>query len=152
MVARLSTLLFALTIFSIDAWAQSGSNAQNNLLPEINPQDIEIRSEFRARFPGLRRQPILGFNPKPRVFQIDPNRVPFMESRNDAVASVAITQLDRPEPPLRTIMQAPIRRNVYARAGFGNFITPEFEGYFFRVYPRNRLFQVISITVVQTDI
>ena len=132
MALRLSSLLFALLLFSMDAWAQSGSNAQNTLLPEINPQDIEIRSEFRARFPGLRRQPILGFNPKPRVFQIDPNRVPFMESRDDAVASVAITQLDRPEPPLRTIMQAPLRRNVYARAGFGNFITPEFEGYFFQ--------------------
>ena len=51
-------------------WAQ---NTQNTLLPEINPQDIEIRSEFKANFPGLRRQPILGFNPTPRVFQIDPN-------------------------------------------------------------------------------
>jgi hypothetical protein len=116
----------------MDAWAQSGSNAQNSLLPEINPQDIEIRSEFRARFPGLRRQPILGFNPKPRVFQIDPNRVPFMETRDEAVASIAITQLDRPEPPEKTIIQSPLRRNIYARAGFGSFITPEFNGYFFQ--------------------
>ncbi len=116
----------------MDALAQSGSNAQSSLLPEINPQDIEIRSEFRARFPGLRRQPILGFNPKPRVFQIDPNRIPFMESRDQAVASVAITQLDRPEPPERTVIDTPRRKNIFARAGFGNYITPEFDAYFFQ--------------------
>ena len=48
-----------------------------SLLPDIDPQDIEIRGEFSARFPGIMRQPILGFSPRPRVFQIDPNRMPF---------------------------------------------------------------------------
>jgi hypothetical protein len=118
---------------AIPAIAQTGGRgAQNTLLPEINPQDIEIRSEFRARFPGLRRQPILGFNPKPRVFQIDPNRMPFMESKEEAVANVAITQLDRPEPPARAILNAPLRRNAYLRTGIGNFVSPEAEGYFFQ--------------------
>ena len=56
-----ATFLFFL-ISGVDAFAQTGST-QNSLLPEIDPQDIEIRSEFRARFPGIRRQPILGFNP-----------------------------------------------------------------------------------------
>ncbi|MCG8374482.1 MAG: hypothetical protein MI700_13155 [Balneolales bacterium] len=109
-----------------------GSDPQNSLLPEINPQDIEIRSEFRARFPGLRRQPILGFNPKPRVFQVDPNRMPFMETKDEAVASIAITQLDRPVPPAKTIIQTPLRGNVYGKAGIGNFVSPEAEVFFFR--------------------
>jgi len=131
----LSRLPFFVLVFFVTpalAWAQAGgSNPQNSLLPEINPQDIEIRSEFRARFPGLRRQPILGFNPKPRVFQIDPNRMPFMETRDQAVANIAITQLDRPEPPARSIIQAPPRRNILLRAGFGSFTTPEASAYFF---------------------
>ena len=65
MIVRLNSLLFTIFFITMHAWAQSGSNAQNTLLPEINPQDIEIRSEFRAKFSGLRRQPILGFDPKP---------------------------------------------------------------------------------------
>ena len=126
-------LLFVFSLFTlVEVQAQTtGGNPQNTLLPEINPQDIEIRSEFRARFPGLRRQPILGFNPKPRVFQIDPNRMPFMESKSEAVASIAITQLDRPEPPARQVIQTPPRTTGWLRTGIGNFISPEAEGYFF---------------------
>ncbi|MBO6794029.1 MAG: hypothetical protein JJ895_08965 [Balneolaceae bacterium] len=128
------SLLFAFIIFTTAAtYAQSGgSSPQNTLLPEINPQDIEIRSEFRARFPGLRRQPILGFNPKPRVFQIDPNRMPFMESRDQAVANISITQLDRPEPPARSVLPTPNRTNIYVKGGFGSFTTPETDAYFFQ--------------------
>ncbi|GAB5410649.1 MAG: hypothetical protein BalsKO_30140 [Balneolaceae bacterium] len=124
-------ILFALFL-GVETQAQTtGGNPQNTLLPEINPQDIEIRSEFRARFPGLRRQPILGFNPKPRVFRIDPNRMPFMESRDEAVANIAITQLDRPEPPQRSILRTPSRTTGLVKAGIGNFLTPELEGYFY---------------------
>ncbi|HAH51985.1 MAG TPA: hypothetical protein DCL80_12320 [Balneola sp.] len=125
-----ATFLFFL-ISGVDAFAQTGST-QNSLLPEIDPQDIEIRSEFRARFPGIRRQPILGFNPKPRVFRIDPNRVPFMESDREAVASIALTQLDRPEPPFKSILQEPPRTNAFVKAGFGSFTTPELEAYVLR--------------------
>ena len=81
-------LLFSLFIFLCPYFALAQTASDNSLLPEINPQDIEIRSEFKARFPGLRRQPILGFNPKPRVFQIQADRMPFMESREDAVANI----------------------------------------------------------------
>ena len=122
-----------LILLSLGGWvsAQSGY-AQNSLLPEIDPQDIEIRSEFRARFPGIRRQPILGFNPMPRVFRIDPNRTPFMESDKDAVASIALTQLDRPDPPQKKILKEPSRANAYIKAGMGNYITPELEAYVLR--------------------
>ncbi len=125
-----SLLVFILLLFCPvgPAFAQSG-NTQNSLLPEIDPQDIEIRSEFRARFPGIRRQPILGFNPKPRIFRIDPNRTPFMESDKDAVASIVLTQLDRPTPPQKIILQKPPRTRAFIKAGFGTFITPEIEAY-----------------------
>ncbi len=127
--------LFATIILLLSgqfALAQTGRNTQNSLLPEIDPQDIEIRSEFKARFPGLRRQPILGFNPKPRVFRIDPNRMPFMETPEQAVAGISMTQLDRPEPPSRNILPKPSRINGLVRAALGSYLSPEIEAYGFQ--------------------
>lgn len=134
-------LLLFVALIPAFAFAQDGQNqTDNSLLPEINPQDIEIRSEFQARFPGLRRQPILGFNPRPRVFQIDPNRMPFMESRSDAVADISVTQLGRPEPPMRSLLTSPNRQNAYLRTGFGSYLTPEVSGYgFYEINDRNAL-------------
>ena len=108
---------------------QSDPQAQQNLLPEIDPQDIEIRSQFQARFPGLRRQPILGFNPKPRVFQIDPNRTPFIESEEAIAASVPVGQLDRPDAPTYRPLSYVDPANGFARLGIGTYVTPEADIY-----------------------
>lgn len=122
-----------LICFSPTLWAQTGgATAQSSLLPEIDPQDIEIRSEFRARFPGIRRQPILGFNPKPRIFRIDPNRIPFMENIEDAVASLDNVKVDRPDAPRRSILPIPDRTNVYVRTALGNFLSSELDAYVFQ--------------------
>lgn len=135
-------LTFLFLILTVVAGTAQDSNTQNSLLPEIDPQDIEIRSEFRARFPGIRRQPILGFNPKPRVFRIDPNRTPFMESDREAVANIALTQLDRPIPPKRNLLVSPQRTTAYVKAGFGNYITPELEAYVLRKLNPNSIASV----------
>lgn len=97
---------------------------QGALLPEIDPQDIEIRSEFKARFPGVRRQPILGFNPRPRVFRIDPERMPFVESQEEVVANLPIGSLDRPEPPSYTPFMRPEPRLGEVTGGLGSLISP----------------------------
>ncbi len=131
---KLRLLLFALffvSMYPVANFAQSGQQGDGSLLPEINPQDIEIRSEFKARFPGLRRQPILGFNPKPRVYQIDPNRMPFLETREEAVADISVTELGRPTPPFRTLLHTPERQNAYLRGGIGSYLSPEIYGYGF---------------------
>lgn len=99
------------------------------LLPDIDPQDIEIRSQFQARFPGLRRQPILGFNPRSRVFQLDPDRTPFIEDEALAVGSLPIGALDRPEPPVYEKLGYASPQNGFARIGAGSYITPEADLY-----------------------
>ncbi|MFH5832341.1 hypothetical protein ACG2F4_01680 [Halalkalibaculum sp. DA3122] len=109
-----------------DLYAQQG-DAQSNLLPEIDPQDIEIRSEFTARFPGLRRQPILGFNPEPSVYQVDPNRQPFMETDEEVVANLPITDLSRPAPPAYDPLHYEEEIRAFGRAGAGSFVSPELE-------------------------
>ncbi|MDZ7691813.1 MAG: hypothetical protein U5K69_11920 [Balneolaceae bacterium] len=108
-------------------FAQEQGGTQENLLPEIDPQDIEIRSEFTARFPGLRRQPILGFNPEPSIYQVDPDRQPFMESQEQVVANVPITNLTRPAaPPYQQLNYSP-DSDLFGRIGVGSFVSPEME-------------------------
>jgi hypothetical protein len=101
------------------------SRDQQSLLPEIDPQDIEIRSQFQARFPGLRRQPILGFNPRPRVFQIDPNRMPFIEDEEAVAANLPISELERPEAPVYRPLGYADPQNGFARFGLGSYLSPE---------------------------
>ena len=105
--------------------AQQQQGTESSMLPEIDPQDIEIRSQFQARFPGLRRQPILGFDPNPRVYQIDPNRTPFMETPEQVVANLPVSQLSRPEPPAYIAFPYSAPQNVFARLGFGSYGSPE---------------------------
>ena len=126
MLRRIPYLFLFILFFSASlALAQDGRTEQQSLLPEIDPQDIEIRSQFRARFPGLSRQPILGFNPRPRVFQVDPNRMPFIEDEEAVIASLPIGELHRPEAPDYEPLGYATPNNGFLRTGFGSYITPE---------------------------
>lgn len=103
----------------------SAQNNDKNLLPDINPQDIEIRGDYRISFPGLRRQPVLGFNPKPRIYRIDPNRLPFLETPEQVAANIPVSYLDRPAPPPKYFMDTPNRNHYYIQAGIGSYVSPE---------------------------
>jgi len=118
-------LILVCGVFSV--LAQQGDDSQSTLLPEIDPQDIEIRSEFTARFPGIRRQPILGFNPNPRVYQIDANRNPFMETEEQVVANLPITDLTRPAAPAYEPLNYEPSISAFGRLGAGSFVSPEAE-------------------------
>lgn len=115
------------TLFGVNTvTAQSvQTDSEQSLLPEIDPQDIEIRSQFQARFPGLRRQPILGFNPRPRVFQTDPNRLPFIEAYDAVAANLPVGTLDRPEAPEFNPLGYATPRHAFFRGGIGSNISPE---------------------------
>lgn len=126
-MARNFTLFFFLTFLlalTLPSFAQQ-QDTENTLLPEIDPQDIEIRSQFKARFPGIRRQPILGFDPTPRVYQVDPNRQPFMETQEQVVANLPVSELSRPNPPEYNPMGYSENIQAYSRLGFGSYSSPE---------------------------
>lgn len=118
---RLALLLFSCLV-TVRLTAQ---DAGATLLPDIDPQDIEIRGDFTARFAGITRQPILGFSPTPRVFRIDANRMPFLESQEQVVASLPISEIDRPVGPEYKTRPFPERHRVLTNAAFGNHWTPE---------------------------
>lgn len=104
---------------------QTQADVERSLLPDIDPQDIEIRSQFQARFPGLSRQPILGFNPRPRVYQIDPDRIPYIEDEEAQLANLPMGRLDRPDSPEYNALGYAPPKYAFIRAGVGSDITPE---------------------------
>jgi len=121
----LTLFLFIFVVIAKPLAAQNKQGDENSLLPEIDPQDIEIRSQFQAHFPGLRRQPILGFDPTPRVYQIDPNRKPFMETPEQVVANLPVSKLSRPEPPTYVPLKYSSDINAFGRFGIGSYVSPE---------------------------
>lgn len=129
MLRHLLLFLFLLSFIGFNPdklYAQQvQQDAEQSLLPDIDPQDIEIRSQFQARFPGLRRQPILGFNPTPRVFQSDPNRLPFIEDEEAVMASLPIGTLDRAVPPVYQKIGFADPKIAFIRGGIGSEISPE---------------------------
>ncbi|MEX0680578.1 MAG: hypothetical protein WD097_04280 [Balneolales bacterium] len=100
-------------------------NDRTSLLPDIDPQDIEIRGDFEASFPGLSRQPVLGFDPRPGIFRVDPDRMPFLESDDEIVAAIPISDLEPALKPEQRFIQFANRRVVFSRVGYGAYNTPE---------------------------
>lgn len=118
------SIFIALAALPLAAQDRQGGD-DDSMLPEINPQDIEIRSQFQAQFPGLRRQPILGFEPASRVYRVDPDRMPYLEPREAAVTELPISEMSRPEPPAYTQLHYSPDINAFGRVGVGNYVSPE---------------------------
>lgn len=120
------------------AQAQDAVQTEGSLLPDIDPQDIEIRTQYRARFPGLWRQPILGFTPGSRVFQVDPDRRPYFEELDEIAAQLPVSALTRPDAPSYHFFPYADFQRGYVRAGAGNLISPEAELYLAEEFSENR--------------
>ncbi|WP_372634186.1 hypothetical protein [Fodinibius sp.] len=118
------SIFIAIVAFPLAAQDRQGGE-DDAMLPEIDPQDIEIRSEFNARFPGLRRQPILGFEPASRVYRVDPDRMPYIESREEVVADLPISDMARPDPPPYARLHYSPDINAFGRVGGGSYTSPE---------------------------
>ncbi|MDX1740930.1 MAG: hypothetical protein R3178_06535, partial [Rhodothermales bacterium] len=69
------------------------------VLPDLAPREVEIRGQLQISFPSLRRQPLVGFNPPPRVPDIPSDRRPRIESYSEAGAPITKTPLEKPDPP-----------------------------------------------------
>ncbi len=121
----LFSLLLLLSVTNANLlFAQQNEEEDAKLLPDIDPQNIEIRGEFKARFPGLERQPILGFDPTRRIYQFPAGRIPYMESYEDAVANLPVSNFSRPAPPAYSPLQYADIQYLFARAGFGSYASP----------------------------
>src|SRR5690625_5017451 len=118
MTGLLLTALFVAV--QLAGQTQTQADVERSLLPDIDPQDIEIRSQFQARFPGLSRPPILGFNPRPRVYQIDPDRIPYIEDEEAQLANLPMGRLDRPDSDRHNALGYAPPKYAFIRAGVGS--------------------------------
>ncbi|MEM9665907.1 MAG: TonB-dependent receptor [Bacteroidota bacterium] len=102
---RLATTLLLVLVAGLPAQAQEATT-DPNALPDLAPREIEIRGELEISFPSLRRQPLVGFNPPPRIPELDPTRVPFTEAYRTTSADLPESPLQRPEPPSGALLEA----------------------------------------------
>lgn len=101
-----STFIIVFILACIVALMPRQSSAQDRppsssdpILPDIAPREVEIRGELEIRFPSLQRQPLIGFNPPPRIPTLPPDRIPFVEPYKQTNADLPPSPLQRPEAP-----------------------------------------------------
>lgn len=102
------------------AFATTFAMAQENAaLPDLAPREVEITGDLAISFPSLRRQPLIGFNPPPRVPEIPDSRRPFTEAYKQPSADLPPSPLSAPSPPDVTALasRSPINGSVTALAG-----------------------------------
>lgn len=100
---RFSTTFFAtllaVMLVGMANPVQAQRDTTNAILPDISPREVEIRGELQIAFPSLVRQPLIGFNPPPRVPELPASRRPFIEAYKLASADLPNTPLGQPDPP-----------------------------------------------------
>lgn len=120
---RTSPLLVAFVLPLLLALpARAQQNEEDPALPDIAPQEVEIRGELEFSFPQLERQPLIGFNPPPRVPEVPETRRPYVETYKQPAAELpgGDTSL-----PLAEGRAAEIHRetDVVVEAGGGRFLS-----------------------------
>ncbi|NNE46770.1 MAG: TonB-dependent receptor [Rhodothermales bacterium] len=103
--------------------AQDRGQEDQPVLPDLAPREVEIRGQLQIAFPSLRRQPLVGFNPPPRVPDIPPERRPTLESYRDAGAPVDTSPLEKPEPPGIAALSGDNPFRAEAEIGTGRYFT-----------------------------
>ncbi len=101
---RIISIALLLILNGVPAWAR-----QDATLPDLAPRQVEITGDLTISFPTLRRQPIAGFNPPPRVPDIPADRRPYTEVYAQRSADLPPSPLSPPDLPEISSME---RRKV----------------------------------------
>lgn len=126
------------------ARAQQGQD--DPALPDIAPQEVEIRGELEFSFPRLERQPLIGFNPPPRVPEVPETRRPYVEPYKQRAAELPGGDASL---PLAEGRASQIHRvtDVVLEAGGGRFLSRYLDaGVLVPVGPSERLRVDLSYT------
>lgn len=114
-------VLFAISLTGTPALAQQPTERDPEL-PEIAPQEIEIRGQFEVGFPSLQRQPLRGFARPSTVPVLPPDRLPYTEPYKQERSQLPDP---RPAPPTTgtQLSTSPPPANGYVEAGAGRFLS-----------------------------
>ena len=74
-------------------------------LPDLTPQEFEIRGELQVSLPDLRRQPLTGFGPPPRTYVVPAERVPLVLPYGQDLSALDRMTLAPPPAPAATLRQ-----------------------------------------------
>lgn len=93
------TLFLAAGLLTLLASTAAAQRDTTVVLPDIAPREVEIRGQIEIAFPSLRRQPLTGFNPPPRVPGLPVDRRPYLGDYLQRAADLPGSPLRRPESP-----------------------------------------------------
>jgi hypothetical protein len=98
--------------------APEPASSDTTALPNIAPQEVEIRGQLETRFPRLERQPLVGFNPPPRVPILSSDRRPLIGEYRQDTADLPGSPLRRPDMAPRSFHTGtPLLGQVEALSG-----------------------------------
>ena len=105
MISTTNTYLFIgvclalLASFIPERLAAQANDTTQTILPDLSPREVEIRGQLEISFPSLRRQPLIGFNPPPRVPELPENYRPFIEDYKLSGTDIPTNQAGQFDPP-----------------------------------------------------
>jgi len=117
----INLLLFLCLVLPNLALAQDDRG--QTVLPDIAPRIVEIRGQLEIELPSLRRQPLVGFNPPPRVAPIPAERTPYAEEYKQTNAELPPSPLAPPQPPDVTGLSERIPRSGEMEASAGRYLS-----------------------------
>ncbi len=99
------------------------TDARDPSLPDLAPREVEIRGQLTITFPSLQRQPLIGFNPPPRIPEVPLDRRPYIEPYKQESAELPPSPLQPPSPPpVSTLTGAKPNRGEFEAAA-GKYLT-----------------------------
>lgn len=100
--------------------AQQPDTSQQQL-PEIAPQEFEIRGELQLSFPSLERQPLRGFASPPSVPTVPADRTPYVAPYKQALEDLP-ESLPAPEAATQSVAQQTAEaQRGFVEAGGGRY-------------------------------
>jgi len=111
---RLGLILFLSALLPLTVAAQDPDTTDQQL-PDIAPQEFEIRGQLQVSFPSLERQPLQGFASPPSVPSVPDDRTPYLETYKQRLENLPESL---PEPETAS---ASFDRPAPARTGFLEF-------------------------------
>lgn len=131
LMTRLSGLILLTAVLTLPVKWLTGADAlfvrtalaqEDPVLPDLAPREVEITGDLTIAFPSLSRQPLVGFNPPPRVPEIAESRRPYTEPYKQPSAELPPSPITPPEPPdVSTIASRTPYRGVVS-GGVGRYL------------------------------
>ncbi|MFV1981194.1 MAG: TonB-dependent receptor, partial [Rhodothermia bacterium] len=118
----------ALVLFVVASTELHAQSRADTLLPDLAPREVEILGDLEIAFPSLRRQPLTGFNPPPRIFQVPRGRRPYAGEYKQESASLPGSSLIRPATPPATISVGQNPQQGEFIVGVGSYLSREIRG------------------------